>query len=355
MVNKRMTSERMIAHADRYGMEDFKNVVKIDAHAHINTEDNWMIDEARVNNFRVLIIAVDVAPEYPPIPEQLRVRKKHRREHPDVLAYTTTFSLDGWDKDNWSEKVIGQLRRDFMEGAVGVKVWKNIGMEARDRNGKMIMLDDPKFDPVFQFIQSRNKVLVSHAGEPRNCWLPLQDMTVLNDRKYYSEHPEYHMYLHPELPSYQDQLNARDNMLIKNMDLTFVGAHLASLEWSVDKITTFLDRFPNASVDLAERISHIQYQSHENREKVRKFIFDFQDRILYGTDLQQLEDSDETSLRKTINERWQLDWQYFNTDDMMRVPELDFSFQGLGLPKNVVDKIYRLNAERIFANAWIQG
>jgi len=337
---------------EHYSMEDFKLVTKIDTHAHINTDEKTMIEEARANNFRLMVMAVDVVPEYPPMPEQLRVKIKHFQEDPDVFTFSTAFTLEGWDDPEWSDKVVAQLQKDFDNGALGVKVWKNIGMGEKDKDGNLIMLDDPKFDAVFQFIKARNKVLLSHAGEPKNCWLPLEEMTVKNDRDYFGQHPEYHMYLHPEMPSYEKQMEARDNMLRRNPGLTFIGTHLASLEWSVDEVAKFLDNFPNASVDLAERLSHVQYQSQINYERVRDFFINYQDRILYGTDFQQLEDSDPEELRKTMNERWLLDWRYLNTDDVMEVPELDNPIKGLALPKLVVDKIYRLNAERIFPNAW---
>ena len=335
-----------------YSMDDFKRVAKIDTHAHINTEGKTMIEEARANNFRLMVMAVDVVPEYPPMPEQLRVRIKHHKEDPDVFAFSTAFTLEDWDDEDWSDKVITQLQKDFDNGALGVKVWKNIGMDARDKDGNLIMLDDPKFDPVFQFIKAQNKVLLSHAGEPKNCWLPLEEMTVKNDRDYFSQHPEYHMYLHPEFPSYEAQIEARDNMLRRNPGLKFIGAHLASLEWSVDKVAEFLNNFPNASVDLAERLSHVQYQSQRDYEKVRNFFINYQDRILYGTDFQQLDDSNPEVLRKIMNERWLLDWKYLNTDEIFKVPELEEPIKGLALPKIVVDKIYRLNAERIFPDAW---
>ena len=160
------------------------------------------------------------------------------------------------------------------------------------------------------------------------------------------------MYLHPEMPSYEDQVRARDNMLGKNPDLTFIGVHLASLEWNVDEIAKFLDRFPNASVDLTERIPHLQYQSNKNRNRVREFFIKYQDRITYGTDFEEEENHDPAELTERMNARWMRDWKYFNTEEIMTVPELDTPIQGLGLPKTVVDKIYRINAENIFKDAW---
>jgi len=352
-VKKQTTNEEM--KKEHYSMEDFKRVRKIDTHAHINTQGKTMINEARENNFRLMVMAVDVVPEYPPMEEQLRVRIKHFQEDPGVFTFSTAFTLEDWDKPDWSEKVIVQLKSDFNNGALGVKVWKNIGMDARDENGNLIMLDDPKFDPVFRFIKEQNKVLLSHAGEPKNCWLPLDKMTVKNDYNYFSQHPEYHMYLHPELPSYEEQMKARDNMLEKNRDITFIGTHLASLEWSVAEIEKFLDKFPNASVDLAERLSHLQNQSLTEYEKVRNFFIKYQDRILYGTDFQQLEDSNPEELKRIMNERWLLDWKYLNAEEEMTVPELDSPIKALHLEKGVIDKIYHLNAERIFPDAWNQN
>jgi hypothetical protein len=330
-----------------YSVEDFKSVRKFDIHVHINTPGKTIINLARANNFRMLNVAVDVS-SYPPMKEQISVREKHFQEDPDLIAYGTAFTLDNWDEADWSDRVINQLKNDFDHGAVAVKTWKNIGMEARDKEDKLITLDDPKFDAVIQFIEDQGKVLLSHAGEPKNCWLPLNEMTVKNDRDYFSENPKYHMYLHPEMPSYQDQIDQRDSMLAKHPNLPFVGFHMASLEWSVDRLAAFLDRFPNARVDLAERISHTQYQSQLDREKVRAFFMKYQDRIIYATDFQENDDTNLADLEKHMLETWKNDWRYFNTNEMVSVPQLDDPVQGIALPREVVDKIYWGNAAILF-------
>ncbi len=337
--------------SETYTMDDFKTFKKIDTHVHINTEGTTIMDLAREYNFRLIDISVDVS-SYPTMDEQVAIRAQHHTDEPDLIAFSTAFTLTGWDSEDWADRVIEQLSKDFEKGANSVKIWKNIGMEAKDKNGNLIMLDDPKFDPIFQFIKDQGKVLLSHAGEPKNCWLPLDSMTVKNDYNYFKSHPQYHMYLHPELPSYDDQIEARDNMLAKNPDIPFVAVHMASLEWSVDEAAKFLDRFPNASLDLAERVSHTQYQSQQDREKVRNFFIKYQDRILYATDFGQKEETDLENLKTYMMEVWLNDWKYFNTDEMVTVPQLDTPVKGLALPKQVIDKLYRTNAERIFGNAW---
>jgi predicted TIM-barrel fold metal-dependent hydrolase len=225
-------------------------------------------------------------------------------------------------------------------------------MEFRDRAGRLVMIDDPNFDAIFAHVRERGLVLVGHQGEPHNCWLPLADMTVNNDREYFRDHPQYHMYLHPELPSYQQQMAARDRMLERNPGLRFMGAHMASLEWSVDELARFLDAHPNAVVDLAARMGQVQYQSNQDRGKVRRFFIRYQDRLLYGTDLTQEAGAKGADIRREAHEVWLRDWRYLTTGATQRVPELDAPVRGLALPRDVIRRIYATNAERWFGAAW---
>ncbi len=154
------------------------------------------------------------------------------------------------------------------------------------------------------------------------------------------------------MPSYEAQMAARDRMLAKHPQLAFMGAHMASLEWSVDELGRFLDAHPNAVVDLAARMGQVQFQSNQDRERVRRFFIRYQDRLLYGTDLTQDADSKAGAMRKEAHEVWMRDWRYLTTDGVINVPELDVPVRGLALPKAVIRKIYAANAERRFGNPW---
>ena len=94
------------------------------------------------------------------------------KNYPIVFAYTATFCLDGWNDSTWVENTIAWLDSCIAQGAVSVKVWKNIGMEFRDKDSTLIMIDDPKFDPIFKHLAEKGIPLVGHLGEPKNCWLP---------------------------------------------------------------------------------------------------------------------------------------------------------------------------------------
>ena len=220
-------------------------------------------------------------------------------------------------------------------------------MDLKDKEGKFVMIDHPKFDPILEYLERNNITLIGHLGEPKDCWKPLDSMTF--HQSYYRSHPEYHMYLHPEYPSYEDQIAAKDNMLAKHPDLKFIGAHLGSLEWSLDELADRLDRFPNMAVDLA-RVSNLNYHAMIDWQKTHDFFIKYQDRLLYATDVQVGESKDPAQMKKSAHESRFRYWKFFTTDEPFEVPGKDGTCKGLKLPAEVIDKIYLKNAKK-----WLPG
>lgn len=301
----------------------------------------------------MLTINVDY-PDFPPLDRQRSVAAALGREQPGRVAWAATFSTAGFEQPGWSDATLKDLDSAFAAGAVAVKVWKNIGMSLRDGARRLVMVDDPRFAGVFDGLERRGALVLGHQGEPHNCWLPLERMTVNNDREYFRNHPAYHMYRHPEMPGYEEQMAARDRLLAQHPGMRFVGVHLASLEWSVERLATFLDAHPAASVDVAARIGQLQYQSLRDRQRVRDFFVKYQDRLMYGSDLAQSDEQDDAAFAADLDTVWRRDWRYFATSDRFNVPELDKPVLGLALPRAVVDKLYRLNAERAYPRSWRQ-
>ena len=298
-----------------YTMDDFYETKKIDAHTHLDAASSAMTEQAIADSFRLVYINTDAPDELLTIDDQFSFASAQHNQFPNHANFVTTFNLNKWDSAGWATQTIAKLKKDFENGAIGVKIWKNVGMTYKDSAGQFIMIDNPRFDPVIRFIEDQHKVLVGHLGEPKNCWLPIDQMTVNGDKSYFKEHPEYHMYLHPEYPSYDDQVNARDRFLKRHPNLRFVGAHLGSLEWSVDELAKRLDKFPNMAVDMAERICHLQYQAQKDYKKVRDFILKYQDRLIYGTDFYIIGSSNVKESKAHWHEVWLSDWKYFVTNE----------------------------------------
>ncbi len=319
---------------------DYAAFPKIDAHIHLGNPDFNFAELAQQNNFRLMTLCTRASSrEY--IDRQFELYSRQHEQNPDVISYASTFTMEGWGEPDWQAKTLEYLQSTFDRGAIAVKVWKDIGMTFRKPDGSFIMIDDPAFDPILDFIASKGKTLVAHIAEPKACWLPLDSIIVRGDRTYFKNNPQYHMYLHPDYPSYMELINARDNMLAKHPNLRVVGAHLGSLEWDVDELAKRLDKYPNFAVDISARIGHFQYQ---DRDKVINFLTKYQDRILYGTDNVFTPDRKPEDIKTQLTNSWTSDWQYFTTDKELTSNDLNFPFKGLKLDTKILKKLYYENA-----------
>ena len=140
-----------------------------------------------------------------------------------------------------------QLTDALDAGAVAVKVWKDIGMQQRDADGRAVMIDDARFTPIFRMLEERGTVVLGHLGEPRNAWLPLSEMTINGDREYFKTHPQYHMATHAEWPTYEQQIAARDRMLDSTSE--------AAVRWRASGVARMERRSDRrVSESLSERI-----------------------------------------------------------------------------------------------------
>ncbi len=196
-----------------YSVGDFDKVKKIDTHIHLNTDQASFIEQAAADNLQFLDI-VDDRPFGIPMKDQEVIANKQIKAFPERVEYAATFETKDFNRAGWQTDAINHLKSEMQKGAIAVKVWKNIGMALKDSTGKFVMIDNPAFDTIISFLASNHIPLIGHLGEPRECWLPLDQMVL--HKGYYSEHPEYHMFLHPEYPSYEMQVQARDNMLAKH-------------------------------------------------------------------------------------------------------------------------------------------
>ncbi len=333
--------------SDADQLEELERMPKIDAHAHVTEhgagDEKLFVDLLRKHNLKWLDICV-VGTKWGNLQQRIAVAESLHRRYPQQIAWATSFNLENWGQADWQKTVLKTIGQGFDRGAVAVKVWKEIGMVLKDPDGRYVMIDDARFDPIFDYIESRNKTLVGHLAEPRNCWLPMESMAVDGDRGYYKEHPQYYGFLHPEIPGYWEQIKARDHVLEKHPHLRFVGCHLGSLEYDVNELAKRLEKYPNLAVDMAARVVHLEAQE---RGKVRNFLIKYQDRLLYGTDNEMDGQGSATEgHRKYLDGVYRNDYRYFATDQEIELPEIkpNFKARGLALPAAVLKKIYYENA-----------
>ena len=324
-----------------YSIDDYTNVPKIDAHIHYNYANPVLLQQAEKDNFRLITVNVETKTN-PHIDQQESIAVEFMDSYKDAFAFLSTFGSNSWSSDNWVDLTIQRISNSVKKGASGVKIWKTFGMQLVDGDSNYVFISDQQLSPVFNHLAVNDIPLLAHIGEPKNCWLPLDQMTTGNDRNYFAEHPEYHMFLHPEMPSYEQIIDSRDQILETHNNLKVVGAHFGSVEWNLEALADRLEKYSNFAVDMAARIGHMHYHSDNDYEKTRQFFIKYHDRILYGTDMGMNSESVKSGER--FHEQWFNDWRYLATDEEFESVLINKQVKGLKLPTRVIDDIYFNNS-----------
>jgi predicted TIM-barrel fold metal-dependent hydrolase len=319
-------------------LKGFAALDPIDTHTHVFKNDPafpTMLSRLRLHVLDICVFT-DKEPAFSHLQDEIDSALAVTRAAHGYVSWCTTFDPFQFRSPKFPAETIQQLDRDFNDGAVAVKIWKNIGMELKTPDGKFVMPDDPVFMPIYRAIAARNKTLIAHLAEPDSCWQPLDPANP--DYDYYKAHPEWYMYGKSDHPSKAKILEARDHLLAQNPELRVVGAHLGSMELDLDGLAQRFDRYPNFAVDTAARVVYLALQP---RDKVRAFLMNYQDRVLYGTDLGYRPKGDSDNL-KDWESTYLRDWKFFATNETV---EFDGrKFQGLQLPDGVLRKLYHDNA-----------
>lgn len=266
------------------------------------------------------------------------------RTQPKRFAWCTSFDLPTFRDADYTERVIAQLERDVSAGAVACKVWKNVGMEVRDERGEFVLIDHAILQPIFAYLERRAIPTVLHVGEPKACWLPLDERSPHYD--YYREHPEWHMHGRTDVPSWEELLAARDRLLERHPRLRVVGAHLASIEHDLSELAARLERFPNLAVDSGGRLLDLALLEPS---AVCSFFERFGDRILFGSDIclprahsEMSTDQRQRSLQE-IRAAYALAEAFYGTDRVLECGR--HTFRGLALPEPQTRRFFAENAK----------
>ena len=323
----------------------FTSMEPVDTHAHVFKVDSDFYGFLRRLHMHLvdIVVATKGEGDFHTLDTKIEAAQAFVKGSNGQAVLCTTFDPFKFSDPNFADDAVRQLNRDFARGAVAVKIWKNVGMELKDQSGHFVMPDDPRLEPIYKDIAAQSKTLIAHLAEPDSCWQPPNKNSP--DYSYYSEHPEWYMYNQLDHPRKATIIQARDHMLEENPKLRVVGAHLGSLETSLEEIGRRFYRYPNFAVDLAARSVYLTLQP---REKARQFLIKYQDRILYGTDLSLYDRQNTATEEKEWEKQYATDWAFFSSDQT--VDYRGRKVQGLALPPEVLRKLYHDNAVH-----WIRG
>jgi predicted TIM-barrel fold metal-dependent hydrolase len=315
---------------------------RIDTHIHIHRPVPMFTAGMEKSGWRALSICDSraVGSEQSIITEMMDGTAKLVRESGGRFGWAATFDPRSFEARDFAESVIADLKQRFSQGAIAVKIWKNIGTSVRSKSGKYMLPDDPSLLPIFEAIQKEDRAVVAHLADPSGAWLPLDEKNP--EINYYKNNPQWHMLSQPGAPMKEDILNARDRVMARYPKLRFVGCHLGSNEDDLPKLASRLDSYPNFAVDCAARV---RYFMAGDRDSAIQFLTRYQDRVTYGTDY-QIGNAEEQRAWENHSRRIEDEWRYFSTTDT--ITARNRSVQGLGLPEPVLRKIFFENPKRWF-------
>jgi predicted TIM-barrel fold metal-dependent hydrolase len=257
------------------------------------------------------------------------------KPYPGRFMVLTQIDWSKIDDPNFSQLMVKQVDDSVRRGARGVKVLKQLGLGVKDKTGKLIPVDDPRLDPVWDECGRLGIPVFIHVADPEAFFHPID----ANNERYEElhEHPDWSFY-GPQFPSMQQLLDERDHMFAKHPNTTFVALHFGSWPENLDFVEQTLQRYPNVMIEFGAREGELGRQPRLAREVFLKHS----DRIMFGTD----EGASESMYQNYF--RWlETDDEYFPYSQYPGQGR--WMIYGMGLPDNVLEKVYHLNAEQLFA------
>jgi predicted TIM-barrel fold metal-dependent hydrolase len=270
------------------------------------------------------------------------------------ITVFSSLAYEQAQRPGYGVRMASLLRMAHEMGARGLKIAKVLGLGLPDPNGRLIPVDDPELDPVFEAAGELGMPVAIHSGDPRAFWLPVNDK---NERRAELEaHPGWA--LHGEkVPSFDAILDQLDRRVARHPKTTFISVHFGNCAEDLDRVARALRRYPNLYIDTAARIPEI---GRHRVDKLRAFFLEFQDRILYGSDLGVGPAPEPLFLGsegpKPATERderlfFSATRRFFETADRTfdhPTPiQGNWKINGIDLPKEVLEKVYSKNAIRV--------
>lgn len=253
--------------------------------------------------------------------------------YPNRFIVFANIDFDGIGNPGWTEKAVKQLEEDVKNGANGLKIFKNLGFSVRDNSGKRVTVDDVRLDPIWQKCGELHIPVLIHTADPKSFW---DDLDEKNERW-------LELATHPNRKrgagdaTWEELIGEQHRMFLKHPETIFIAAHFGWLPNDLGRLSKFLDEAKNVVVEFGAIIAELGRQPRAAHD----FFIKYQDRILFGKD-SWVPDEYATYFRtlETTDEYFPYHKKY----------HAFWRMYGMGLPDDVLKKVYYKNALRIIPN-----
>jgi len=282
--------------------------------------------------------------------EQLEAAAKAQGK---VIVFTT-LAYEQARFPDYGKRMAILLREAHARGARGLKIAKVLGIALARRDGTRIPVDDPALDVVFDAAGELGMPIAIHTGDPEAFWLPADERNPRRDEL--QAHPGWALY-GKAVPSFDELLGELERRIARHPKTTFISVHFGNAAERPAYVAGLLRKYPNLYIDTAARIPEM---GRHPASAMRAFFVEFQDRILYGSDLGVgpepvplfLGSQGSTAPTPAEIERFfAASRRYFETADVgfdHPTPiQGNWKIDGIALPPEVLAKVYHDNAARL--------
>jgi predicted TIM-barrel fold metal-dependent hydrolase len=272
---------------------------------------------------------------------------RYDKAYPNRFYSFTEPCYSRFLEPNYPRIQADQIERAHRAGAKGLKLLKTLGLYLRESitSGKLVKIDDPRFDPMWDACGQLNLPVAIHVSDPIAFFTPTDRF---NERyEELNNHPDWSFYDH-DFPSNAELLEARNRVFQRHPRTQFLVLHVGNFSENLDNVSENLDRFPNMTVDIAARIGELGRQPRRSR----RFFDRYQDRILFGTDATP--HGDEFPQQVFNDKLYEIYYRFLETEDeyfdyapAKVPPQGRWRIYGIGLPESILQKVYNQNAARL--------
>ncbi len=255
-----------------------------------------------------------------------------KQNYPKRFGVFVNLNFDKIDEDDFASSSVKILEKAVKQGAIGLKIYKNLGLNLKDSSTTRVKVDDIRLSPIWDACAKLNIPVLIHSGEPSPFFDPIDKY---NERWLHARQKPNSFRPSSKYPTFDTVMNEQYNMFKNHPNTTFINAHMGWMANDLDKLGRHLDSLPNVYTEIGAVIGELGRQPR----RARKFFIDYQDRVMFGKDTYKksefdvyfrvLESSDE----------------YF---DYYRKRHGLWKMYGLNLPDEVLKKLYYQNALKLF-------
>ena len=251
---------------------------------------------------------------------------------PERFGVFLNIDFNMIDHEDFHTKTVEIIKDAVSKGAIGLKVYKGLGLSVKDSKGIRVKVDDPRLSPIWNICGELNIPVLIHSGEPSPFFDPIDKY---NERWLHARQKPSSFRPSDKYPSFKTVMDEQYNMFKNHPNTTFINAHMGWMANDLDKLGRHLDSLPNVYTEIGAVIGELGRQPR----RARKFFIDYQDRVMFGKDTYNKSEFDVYfRVLETSDE-------YF---DYYRKRHGLWKMYGLNLPDEVLKKLYYKNALKLF-------